>query len=140
MNRHCAVAIACLSVGLVAGPAADGQSSNVAVPSISVGTNLVLVPALVKTKSGELVFSLSAQDFLLTDNGSPQTLQLEPDIGSQPLALAVVIQTGGSGAAHLQDYQGLDAVLDAVIGNVPHRVAVVGFDSTPHLAQDFTDN
>ena len=140
MNRHSAVAIACLSVGLVAGPAADAQSSNVAVPSISVGTNLVLVPALVKTKSGELVFSLSAQDFLLTDNGESQTLQLEPDIGSQPLALAVVIQTGGSGAAHLQDYRGLDAVLDAVIGNVPHRIAVIAFDSIPHLAQDFTDN
>jgi hypothetical protein len=140
MNRHCAVAIACLSVGLVAGPAADAQSSNVAVPSISVGTNLVLVPALVKTKSGELVFSLSAQDFLLTDNGESQTLQLEPDIGLQPLALAVVIQTGGGGAAHLQDYRGLDAVLDAVIGDVPHRIAVVAFDSIPHLAQDFTDN
>jgi VWFA-related protein len=140
MNPHSAVAIACLSIGLLAGPVADAQSSNVAVPSISVGTNLVLVPALVKTKSGELVFSLSARDFLLTDNGDPQTLQLEPDIGSQPLSLVVVIQTGGSGAAHLQDYRGLDAVLDAVIGNVSHRVAVVTFDSIPHLTQDFTDN
>ena len=94
MKSHSAVAIACLIIGLLAGPAADAQSSNVAVPSISVGTNLVLVPALVKTKSGELVFSLSARDFLLTDNGDPQTVQLEPDIGSQPLALAVVIGLG----------------------------------------------
>lgn len=140
MNLLRAVTIACLSIGLLAGPAADAQNSDAAVPSISVGTNLVLVPALVKTKSGELVFSLTAQDFLLTDNGVPQTLQLEPDMGSQPLALAVVIQTGGSGAVHLEDYSGLDAVLDAVIGNVPHRVAVVAFDSTPHLAQNFTDN
>ena len=111
-----AVVIACLSIGLLAVPAVDAQSSEVAMPSISVGTNLVLVPALVKTKSGEIVFSLSAADFLLTDNGDPQTLQLEPDTGSQPLALAVIIQTGGSGAAHFQDYRGLDAVLDAVIG------------------------
>jgi VWFA-related protein len=140
MNPHSAFAIAWLSIGLLAVPAADAQSSNAAVPSISVGTNLVLVPALVKTKSGELVFSLTAQDFLLTDNGDPQTLHLEPDTDSQPLALAVIIQTGGSGVAHLPEYHGLDAVLDAVIGNVSHRVAVITFDSTPHLAQDFTDN
>jgi VWFA-related protein len=140
MNSHTAVAFACLSIGLMTGPIAEGQSSDAAVPSISVGTNLVLVPALVKTKSGELVFSLTAQDFSLTDNGVAQKLNLEPDIGTQPLALAVVIQTGGSGAAHLEDYTQLDAVLDAVVGNVPHRVAVVAFDSTPHLVQDFTDN
>jgi VWFA-related protein len=139
MNSHSAVAIACLSFSLMAGSAANAQTSEAAVPSISVGTNLVLVPALVKTKSGELVFSLAAQDFSLTDNGIPQTLHMEPDIGTQPLALAVVIQTGGNGAAHLQDYSQLDAVLDAVVGDVPHRVAVVSFDSTPHLVQDFTE-
>jgi len=140
MNRHSALAMACFGIALLAGSVAQAQGSNAAVPSISVGTNLVLVPALVKTKSGELVFSLTAQDFSLTDNGVPQNLHLEPDIGSQPLALAVVVQTGGSGATHLENYTQLDAVLDAVVGNVPHRVAVVAFDSTPHLIQDFTDN
>jgi VWFA-related protein len=122
---------------LPAGAVAAGQNSDTPAPNISVRSNLVLVPALVKTRSGELVFSLTAQDFLLTDNGVPQPLQMEDDIGAQPLALAVVVQTGGGGAAHLEDYRGLDAIFDAVIGNVPHRVAVVTFDSTPHLAQDF---
>jgi VWFA-related protein len=31
-------------------------------------------------------------------------------------------------------------MVEAVVGNVPHRVAVVAFDSTPELAQDFTSN
>jgi VWFA-related protein len=99
---------------------------------------LVLVPALVKTKAGETVFSLTADDFILTDNGVPQPLRLEPDTDSQPLALAVIVETGGQGALHLGDYRDLGAVLDAVIGNVPHRVAVIGFDSKPRLEQDFT--
>ncbi|HKN59812.1 MAG TPA: VWA domain-containing protein [Candidatus Acidoferrales bacterium] len=103
-------------------------------------SNLVLVPALVKNKAGETVFSLTADDFILTDNGIPQSLRLELDTDSQPLALAVIVQTGGLGAEHLPDYRHLGAVLDAVIGNVPHRVAVVSFDSTPRLEQDFSAN
>jgi VWFA-related protein len=105
-----------------------------------VRSNLVLVPALVKTKAGEVVFSLTADDFILTDDGVPQSLRLEPDTDSQPLALAVIVQTGGQGASHLPDYRHLGAVLDAIIGDVPHRVAVIAFASKPRLAQDFTTN
>jgi VWFA-related protein len=106
--------------------------------AIIVRSNLVLVPALVKNKAGETVFSLTADDFILTDDGVPQTVQLESDNDSQPLALAVIVQTGGLGASHLHDYGHLGAVLDAVMGDVPHHVAVIGFDSAPRLELDFT--
>ena len=36
---------------------------------IRTSSTVVFVPALVKTKSGETVFSLTASDFILTDNG-----------------------------------------------------------------------
>lgn len=106
--------------------------------TITTRSSLVLVPTLVKTKAGERVFSLTADDFQLTDNGVPQRLRLEPDTDAQPLALVVVAQTGGLGAMHLGDYRGLDAVLEAVIGHVTHRVAVVSFDSEARLEQPFT--
>ncbi len=105
--------------------------------TLTVQSSLVLVPAMVKTKSGELVFSLKADDFELTDDGVPQRLRLEEDTDRLPLALVVVVETGGQGAAHLGEYAGLDAVLDAVIGDVTHRVAVVSFDSHARLVQDF---
>ena len=108
--------------------------------SITVSSTLVLVPALVKTKSGELVFTLTANDFLLTDDGIPQPLRLEQDTGDQPLALVVCVETGGDGVTHLADYRNLSTLLDALIGNVPHQVAVVGFDSTPTLLHGFTPN
>ena len=107
------------------------------VPSLTVRSNLVLVPVLVKTKAGENVFSLIADDFILTDNGAPQSLRIEPDIDLQPLAVVVMVETGGQGAAHLADYQNLGAELEAVIGAIPHSVAVVAFDSKPRLVQDF---
>jgi hypothetical protein len=86
----------------------DAQSSrpsspNPQSPTITVRSNLVLVPALVKNKAGDAVFSLTADDFMLTDDGVPQPAQLELDTDSQPLALAVIAQTGGLGASHLDD-------------------------------------
>jgi VWFA-related protein len=117
----------------------SGQSSpNAQVPTITTRSNLVLVPVLVKSKAAKVVFSLTAEDFILTDNGVPQAVRVEEDALGQPLALAVIVETGGQGAAHLRDYRNLGPVLDAVIGGVEHSVAVIAFDSTPRLEQDFT--
>lgn len=107
---------------------------------LTVRSNLVLVPALVKDRGGETIFSLTADDFALTDNGIPQPLQLESDTDSLPLALVVIVETGGEGASRLNDYHDLGPVLHALIGDVKHRVAVVGFDSAPRLEQDFTSD
>ncbi|HEY7402108.1 MAG TPA: VWA domain-containing protein [Candidatus Angelobacter sp.] len=118
----------------------ENPSPSPQTPSISVRSNLVLVPVLVKTNAGKLVFSLGADDFILTDDGVPQPLRMEDGSLSQPLALAVVVQTGGLGASHLKDYRNLGPILDAIIGGVPHHVAVVGFDSQPRVEHDFTAN
>jgi VWFA-related protein len=109
-------------------------------PTLTVRTNLVEVPALVTTKKGEVVFGLAAKDFVLTDDGAPQTVRVEQDTDSQPLALAVVVETGGVGVSHRDNYQGLDAILEALVGGVQHRVAVIGFDSTPQLLVPFTSD
>jgi VWFA-related protein len=122
----------CIASVCVAQESGTGQST------VTVHSNLVAVPVFVNTKDGHVVFSLKADDFLLTDNGVSQLVTLEEDTDSQPLALAIVVETGGAGAGHLGDYRELDSVLDALIGNVEHHVAVIDFDSTPHLVLPFT--
>jgi VWFA-related protein len=117
---------------------ARAQQAEPAQPTLTVRSNVVLVPALVKTKRGAVFFGLTAGDFSLTDNGNPQKLTLDSDTDSEPLALAICVETGGAGANHLEEYAHLDAILDALIGGVEHRVAVIGFDSTPHLLLPFT--
>jgi VWFA-related protein len=114
------------------------QQNESAPPALTVRTTLVMVPALVTTKAGKVVFELTADDFVVTDNGVPQKVALDPDTDSQPLALAIVVETGGAGAPHLGDYRELDPILDAFIGNIEHRVALIGFDSAPHLVMPFT--
>ena len=67
----------------------------------------MLVPALVKTKKGDPVFTLTADSFVVTDDGVEQKVRLEEDSGSQPLALVIVVETGGDGARFLDDYRDL---------------------------------
>jgi VWFA-related protein len=108
-------------------------------PTISSQSTLVLVPALVREKkSGQLVFTLHANDFVLTDDGIPQKLHLEEDTGSEPLALVVDIEGGGAGAEQIFKDSAVATMLDSIVGGVPHKIAVVGYDSSPVLVTDFT--
>jgi VWFA-related protein len=119
-------------------PAAASSAPMPQSPPLRTQSNVVLVPALVRNAKGELVFTLNAGDFRITDDGIEQSLTLDEDTGNEPLALVVAVEIGAGGRTKLGNYRDLDAVLDAVVGAVPHRVAVVAFDSTPSLAQDFS--
>ncbi len=50
----------------------------------------------------------------------------------------IAIETGGGGARQLDKYIHLATTIEAVVGGVPHKIAVVGFDGAPTLLQDFT--
>jgi VWFA-related protein len=99
---------------------------------------VVLVPALVRNSKGELVFTLKADDFRVTDDGVEQKLTLDEDTGSAPLALVVAVQSGGAGRGKLASYRNLGTAIEAIQGGMAGRVAVVAFDSTPRLVHDFT--
>jgi len=133
------LAFAFASSALAQTPATqDAQPVGNSTTTLTSRSNLVLVPALVRDKKGELIFSLKAEDFVLTDDGVPQKLHLEEDTGAEPLALVVCIEGGGAGVDQLEKYKALESMLETVVGAVPHRIAVVGFDSAPVLVQDFS--
>ena len=132
--------IALFTVPIAPAQSTPDEQDNPPAASITVRSSLVVVPALVRTKSKQLVYTLKASDFILTDDGVPQPLHLEQDTGDQPLALVIVVETGGSGASHLEQYRDLGPMLTNLVGNIDHKVAVVGFDSTPTLLHGFTPN
>jgi VWFA-related protein len=134
MRRLLPLALALASTALAQSPEPQPADTT----TLTSQSNLVLVPALVRDKKGQLIFSLKAEDFVLTDDGVPQKLHLEEDTGGEPLALVVCIEGGGAGVDQLQKYTALESMLEAVVGAVPHRIAIVGFDSSPVLVQDFT--
>lgn len=135
MMRSACIASLLLCLASVGGRA---QQPDTHQPTLTVRSTLVEVPVLVKTADKQSVFELTADDFRLTDDGVARHLTLDQDTFTEPLALAVVVETGGAGARHLADYRQLDAILDALTGKIEHRVAVIGFDSTPHLLIPFT--
>ena len=124
-----------LLLTLVSAPAQPAESG---APRLTVRSTLVLAPVLVKDRRGGVLLKLRAEDFALTDNGVEQDVALVQDTDSQPLALAIVVETGGDGARHLGDYRQLDAILDALVGGVEHRIALIGVDSEPRLVTPFT--
>jgi VWFA-related protein len=118
-------------------PTANEQGSGFSSP-----TTNVLVPTLVRDGAGKVVYTLQADDFLLTDDDVPQELTLLQDTEGEPLALVIVIESGSGGARQFQKYERLvpplAPMLWSIVGNVFHRVAVVTFDSSPKLIQTFT--
>jgi VWFA-related protein len=121
-------------------PAAPQPATQPPDVKLTVRSNLVMVPVFVTGGDGNVVFGLNAEDFFLNDNGAPQQIQIEDDTDAQPLALAIVVETGGNGSRHLDDYRALGSIMDAIIGNVEHTVTVIAFDRTPHIVQPFTSD
>jgi VWFA-related protein len=102
-------------------------------------TTLVVVPTLVQTSGKELVFSLKADDFVLTDNGVPQKVTLEEE-SSRPLSLVVLMQTGGIARGQFENYVHLDSMIADIHGKAPNVVSIVNFDSEPEAASPFTSD
>lgn len=149
LKRFAAWISICILGSAVFGPV-SAQTTGSSTPTLKTESNLVIVPSLVTDKTGHPVFGLKASDFVLTDNGVPQKLTLEQDAGSGPLALIVLIEAGAAKRAsgwHPSStgpppdrFNTLPVMVDALTGNVPRHIAVVGFDSGPEILQDFTPN
>jgi VWFA-related protein len=102
-------------------------------------TTLVVVPTLVQTQDNDVVFSLTADDFLLTDNGVPQKVTLEEET-RRPLSLVVLMQTGGDARGQFPSYVHLDTMIASLLGAAPNEVSIVNFDSRPEAASPFTSD
>jgi VWFA-related protein len=132
MHRHNKIFRYCLSLALLATTTAAQQ------PEIRIQSNLVVVPALVRNEEGNLVYSLTADDFIVRDNGTDQKIHLETDRDPHPLALVVAIQTAGNGARQEKYINGLSTMIENIAGNTPQTVALVAFGNKPALAADFS--
>ncbi|HEY6414385.1 MAG TPA: VWA domain-containing protein [Edaphobacter sp.] len=115
------------------------MGSALAQTTLHTTTTLVVVPTLVQTSGKELVFSLKADDFVLTDNGVPQKVTLEEE-SSRPRSLVVLMQTGGFARGQFDNYAHLDSMIAAILGNAPNVVSIVNFDSQPEAASPFTSD
>ena len=106
------------------------------VPTIKAATSIVLVPTILSDPSGNPVEVTDGQLFKVFDDGVPVKVFGE-SAGKQPLAVVVVLQTGGSAPALFQNYEHLATLLHSALGSTPHELSLVTFDSHPHKTATF---
>src|SRR6185437_10316379 len=128
---------AALKSGVVAAMLAG--TATFAQTTLHTTTTLVVVPTLVQTTDNALVFSLKADDFVLTDDGVPQKVTLE-DESTRPLSLVVLMQTGGAARGQFPSYANLSTMIESILGPAPNKVSIVNFDSRPEAASPFTSD
>jgi VWFA-related protein len=103
-------------------------------------SNIVLVPTTVQTKHGEIVYALKQDQFVVEDNGVPQTIHLDEDTDSLGLSLVVVVQCSRSAGYEFPKLNGLGTMIDGIAGDAPREVAIVTYGSAPLLLGKFSSS
>jgi len=106
--------------------------------TLRVTTTEVLVPTLVEKRGGEILYGLKESDFVLEDNGIPQKIRVQEDMDTAPVALVVAVEQGGMSVLEFDKVAKLGPLLDVFLSDSKSEVALMGFDSEPHLISDYT--
>jgi len=100
---------------------------------------LVNTPVVVKDPKGQLVNTLDAKDFEVTDNGVPQQIT-HFDLGGDPLSVVFLVETSSRIAPLLPQINKAASVLTETVMGAEGEAAVVGFNDSVDKLQDFTTN
>jgi VWFA-related protein len=108
--------------------------------SFRTGVELVNVTATVTDQSGRFVPGLSAQDFVLYEDGKPQEITLF-ESERVPVSLGIALDTSGSmlGEKIVAAQAALNRFLVDLLGS-QDEVFLYRFDSRPTLVQGWTDD
>jgi VWFA-related protein len=106
--------------------------------TLRVTTTEVLVPTLVEKHDGGILYGLKQGDFVLEDNGALQKIHVQEEMDTAPVALVVAVELGGASVLEFDKLAKLGPLLELFMADPKSEVALVGFDSTQHLMQDFT--
>jgi len=129
-------AIALLSLGDA--PARNQQQQT---PSISVDVKMVSMLATVRDKHGHLVNKLSKDEFVLEQDGHPQTITYFAQDSDLPLTLGLLVDTSMSQRRVLdQERTASHGFLDHVLREDKDKAFVIHFDYEVELLQDLTSS
>lgn len=112
--------------------AQDGQE-----PAFRSESNVVIVPTLVRDRDRNTVYGLTAQDFIIEDDGVPQKVHLDESATTKPSSIVVALQLGRRADYELPRIQGLSSMLTPLLDGQHANVALVTFDSRVQQIQGF---
>lgn len=100
---------------------------------------LVNTPVVVHDAKGQLVNTLDAKDFEVTDNGVIQQVT-HFDMGGDPLSVVFLVETSSRITPLLPQINKAGIVLTETVMGADGEAAVVGFNDSVDKLQDFTTN
>jgi VWFA-related protein len=120
----------------------DSASTDNSVPVIKVPTNEVNVVFTVTDKHGKRVTDLKQADFkVVDDNKPPEEIRSFSAETNLPLQVALLIDASNSVRDRFKfEQESAIEFLNQTVRPRYDRAVVVGFDATPEVTQDFTDN
>jgi VWFA-related protein len=120
-------------------PAAAADAQQPSTSSVSV--KVVNVPATVRDKHGKIISNLAKDDFVLEDDGRPQTIRYFAHDTDLPLTLGLLVDTSMSQRRVLEDERHASySFLDQMLHQSKDVAFVIHFDHEVELLQDLTAN
>jgi len=126
-----------LIVLLLPGGSSRGQEQ----PPINVTVKVVNVLATVRDKHGQIVSNLGKDDFVLEEDGRPQTITYFTRDTDLPLTLGLLVDTSESQRNVLdQERTASHSFLDDMLREDKDQAFVIHFDREVELLQDLTSS
>src|SRR5215472_15317144 len=137
--------ITLLACVILTGALLSGQqsaSTDADKPStMKVTVKVVNVPATVRDKHGKIINSLGKDDFLLEEDGRPQTVRYFAHESDLPLTLGLLVDTSLSQRRVLeQERHASYSFLDQMLHQGKDGAFVIHFDHEVELLQDLTSD
>ncbi len=128
-------AVICAQAPKPSSGAAPAQSRT----SLSAKAPLIKLPVVVRDKKDKLVAGLTKDDFTLTEDGHPETIQSFSPAAALPLTLTIALDTAGSMRDAIEiERTSSRGFLDEVVARPEDKAAVLHFDREVELLKDLT--
>jgi VWFA-related protein len=106
-------------------------------PALKVHVTLVSTPVVVRNQKGEMIHTLDAKDFQITDKGIRQQIS-HFDVGTDPVSMVVLVETSSRVSALLPQLRKTGTLLTQTVMGATGEGAVVSFNDSVDKLQDFT--
>jgi VWFA-related protein len=115
------------------------QESKDSVSTVSVDVKVVTLPVTVRDKHNQIVRDLTKDDFILQEDGRPQTIKYFSQDSNLPLTLGLLVDTSWSQREVLdQERNASHSFFDQMLVQDKDKAFLIHFDRQVELLQDLT--
>ena len=107
-------------------------------PTIRTTVPLVVAPTTVTDAAGKHIDGLTAEDFLLFDNGKQREIQV--DVSYLPISLVIAIQTSGISGPALEKIRKIGSMVGPLLVGERGDAAILSYGDEVRMLQEFTSD